>query len=62
MACLTDKPEVCRKVVQTFTDITTLQCMMTPPSALAKFHEEHPAFTIKKWGCRPAQTFAKGAA
>jgi hypothetical protein len=36
-----------------------MQCMMRAQPEIAKWVDEHPRWTVKRWSCRPAGKFAK---
>ena len=59
--CLITAPERCRDVTLNFEDgsITPFACMTYGQTELAKWTNDHPAWKIARWTCRPAGQVAK---
>ena len=58
--CLITAPERCRDVTLTFEaeSVTPFACMMYGQAELAKWTNDHPAWKIGRWSCRPAGQMA----
>ncbi|WP_353476498.1 hypothetical protein PVT71_26650 (plasmid) [Salipiger sp. H15] len=53
MACLSTAPDQCQPRSLLYTDVTPMACMMGAQPELARWVEEHPAYTVARWSCRP---------
>ncbi|SFK00923.1 hypothetical protein [Celeribacter neptunius] len=51
VACLSTSPDACEERSLLFTDITPMTCMMGAQPELAKWTEQHPAYTVSRWSC-----------
>ncbi|SDG86055.1 hypothetical protein [Alloyangia pacifica] len=56
MACLSAAPDECQQRSLLYTDVTPMACMMGAQPELARWVEEHPAYTISNWKCRPVRS------
>ena len=52
VVCMTTSPEQCKNQSMLYTDITPNQCTMGAQPELAKWVNQHPNWTIKKWECQ----------
>ena len=55
-ACLIADPKVCKDYsfpLDAGYDKTS--CMMQAPPYIAKWSDEHPAWTVKSWRCAPSE-------
>jgi hypothetical protein len=61
VACLAADLTKCKDVglVYDTESLTQMQCMMGAQPEIAKWVDEHPRWTVKRWSCRPAGKFAK---
>ena len=60
LTCVVDKPTVdpkistdCKYIQIEVNSATPVGCMMASPPLLAKWVDEHPGWTIRKWRCIP---------
>lgn len=59
--CMIDQPSQCKDVYLNFEAeaVTPQQCMMNGQMEMAKWLDEHPNYSIKKWRCGVAGQMAK---
>lgn len=61
--CSINLAGTCKDVALSYADEGQLStphaCMMQAQGEIAKWHEAHPNWQIKKWTCAPAGRFAK---
>lgn len=59
--CLLAEPQKCKDIALTYDaeTITSFGCLFYGQTELAKWTEDHPAWRIAKWTCRPAGEVAK---
>jgi hypothetical protein len=59
--CMLASPERCRDVTLTFEaeSVSTFECMTYGQMELAKWSNDHPAWRIARYTCRPAGQVAK---
>lgn len=59
--CLLSDPSRCKDVPLTYSaeHLTPMQCMMGAQPEIAKWIDSHPKWTLKRWTCQKAGTFAK---
>jgi hypothetical protein len=59
-ACLVDDPNKCKDMELVYADdISPMQCVMGAQPEIAKWVEEHPKWTVKKWKCKTQQQQVK---
>ncbi|MCA0942014.1 hypothetical protein LCM08_19150 [Salipiger pacificus] len=56
MACLSSAPDQCHQRSLLYSDVTPLACMLGAQPELARWVEEHPAYTVSNWKCREVGT------
>jgi hypothetical protein len=61
VACLVSDPSTCKDVGLTYSgeSVTPMQCLMGAGPEIARWTDEHPRWTVRRWTCRPAGRFAK---
>jgi len=54
-ACLANDPNVCRDYkIPIDADIDAMTCMVQAPPHFAKWAEQHPGWSVKRWHCGSA--------
>lgn len=61
--CLAQSPATCKDVHLTFVaeNATPFQCMHYGQPEIAKWHDRHPEWTVRRWRCVAADRIGKQA-